>query len=48
MTRRIDGKPETETDTKFFNLRESGWTGPIDHNGNAVADMDQWIKDHSA
>lgn len=35
-TRRVDGKPETDADRRFFNLRESGWRGPIDRNGNAV------------
>lgn len=35
-TRRIDGKPETDADRKFFDLRESGYTGPIDQDGNAV------------
>jgi hypothetical protein len=25
-----------ESSAKFFALRESGWKGPIDHNGNAV------------
>lgn len=32
---------------KFRALRESGYTGPIDHNGEPVEDMAQWIKDHS-
>src|SRR6185437_13471490 len=35
-TRRVDGKPETEADKRFFDLRESGYTGPIDADGNAV------------
>jgi hypothetical protein len=35
-TRRFDGKPETEADTRFFALRESGYTGPVDQDGNAV------------
>ena len=26
----------TEADKKFFELRESGYTGPIDQKGNAV------------
>lgn len=26
----------TATDSKFFNLRNSGYNGPIDQNGNAV------------
>jgi hypothetical protein len=30
----VDGKPETAADTKFFGLRESGYTGPIDQDGN--------------
>jgi hypothetical protein len=47
MSRRADGKPETERDSKFFDLRESGFTGPVDQDGDAVEDMDQWIKDHS-
>jgi hypothetical protein len=34
-------------DRKWRELRESGYTGPIDHNGNKVEDMAQWIKDHS-
>jgi hypothetical protein len=29
-SRRWDGEPETEADTRFFDLRESGYTGPID------------------
>jgi hypothetical protein len=33
-TRRADGLPETEADKKFFDLRESGYTGPVDRNGN--------------
>jgi len=33
-TRRVDGKPETQADKKFFDLRESGYTGPIDQDGN--------------
>jgi hypothetical protein len=36
LTRRFDGKPETERDTRFFDLRESGWTGGIDQDGQAV------------
>ncbi len=35
-TRRFDGQPETTADTRFFDLRESGYTGPIDQNGNPV------------
>lgn len=46
-SRRFDGKPETPADTRFFDLRESGWTGPVDHDGNKVEDMDQWIREHS-
>ena len=46
-TRRADGKPETAADRRFFSLRESGETRPIDHNGNVVEDMAQWIRDHS-
>jgi len=45
-SRRADGKPETAKDKKFFDLRESGFTGPIDQDGNAVADLNQWIRDH--
>jgi hypothetical protein len=36
MSRRFDGKPETAKDSKFFDLRESGYTGPIDQDGNPI------------
>ena len=32
-SRRWDGKPETPKDTRFFDLRASGYTGPIDQDG---------------
>lgn len=35
-TRRVDGKPETDADRRFFDLRESGYTGPIDQDGQKV------------
>lgn len=35
-TRRVDGKPEMPADTRFFDLRESGYTGWIDQDGNAA------------
>lgn len=43
MTTRHGQKPETESDTRFFDLRESGFTGPIDQDGNRVDDLDEWI-----
>lgn len=27
----------SDSDSKFFNLRDSGYKGPIDQNGNAVS-----------
>jgi hypothetical protein len=33
-SRRWDRAPETEKDAKFFDLRESGYTGWIDQDGN--------------
>lgn len=33
-TRRPDGKPGTAADKRFFDLRESGYTGPVDQDGN--------------
>lgn len=33
-SRRADGRPETLADRKFFDLRESGYDGPIDENGD--------------
>ena len=39
--------PLNENDTKFFNLRESGYEGPVDQDGNAVDDLPQWIREHS-
>jgi hypothetical protein len=35
-TRRPDGKPETPADRRFFDLRKSAYTGPIDQDGYAV------------
>jgi hypothetical protein len=37
-TRRVDGKPETDADKRFFDLRESGSTGPVNQDGYAVSD----------
>jgi hypothetical protein len=37
-TRRLDGKPETGADKRFFDLRESGYTGPANQDGYAVPD----------
>jgi hypothetical protein len=31
----------TEADKKFFALRDSGYKGPIDQNGNKVVDKDK-------
>jgi hypothetical protein len=35
-TRRADGKSETAADTRFFDLREAGYTGPINQDGYKV------------
>ena len=35
-TRRADSKPETAADTRFFDLRESGYDGPVDQDGRKV------------
>ena len=35
-TRRVDGKPETAADRRFFDLRASGYTEPIDRDGRKV------------
>uniref|UniRef100_UPI003F49AB00 hypothetical protein n=1 Tax=Actinoplanes sp. CA-151224 TaxID=3239904 RepID=UPI003F49AB00 len=35
-SRRWDRQPETAADKKFFDLRESGYKGPIDQDGNKV------------
>ena len=32
-TRRPDRRPETAADTRFFDLRESGYDGPVDQDG---------------
>jgi hypothetical protein len=32
-TRRVDGKPETAADKRFFDLRESGYKGPVTRDG---------------
>lgn len=33
-SRRPDGRPETDADRKLFDLRASGYNGPIDQDGN--------------
>ncbi len=35
----------SDADERFRELRDSGWTGPIDQDGNKVEDLDQWIND---
>lgn len=35
-SRRFDGKPETDADKRFFDLRASGYTGPVDQDGYAT------------
>jgi hypothetical protein len=35
-SRRWDGQPETPSDTRFYDLRESRYAGPIDPDGYAV------------
>ena len=35
-TRRVDGRPETAADKRFFDLRESGYEGPVDQDGRKV------------
>ena len=35
-SRRFDRQPETAVDTRFFDLREAGYEGPIDQDCYAV------------
>jgi hypothetical protein len=35
-SRRADGRPETARDERFFDLRESGYKGPVDQDGRVV------------
>ena len=35
-TRRVDGRPETTADKRFFDLREPGYDGPVDQDGREV------------
>ena len=37
-TRRLDGQPETDADRRFFDLRQSGYAGPIDQDGYTPED----------
>jgi hypothetical protein len=47
MTRRLDGKPETDADRRFFALRATGYTGPIDQHGHEVfTALDAITPDH--
>lgn len=36
VSRNWDRSPETERDSRFHDLRDSGYTGPIDRDGYAV------------
>lgn len=54
-SRRWDGEPETKADKKFFDLRASGYKGPIDRDGNKAGDpkgvfkaLDKASKDRKA
>jgi hypothetical protein len=38
-SRRVDGRPETDADRRFFDQREAGYTGPIDQDGNPVPSL---------
>lgn len=35
-SRNWDGSPETERDTRLHDLRDSGYTGPVNQDGDAV------------
>lgn len=37
-SRTWDGAPETAAETRFFDLRESGYAGPIDNDGYKVVE----------
>lgn len=45
MSRRWDDAPETEKDARFFDLRDSGYTGPIDQDENRVDDLEKWMEE---
>jgi hypothetical protein len=42
-SRTWDRSPETDEETRFFDLRESGYRGPIDQDGNRVDEF-EWIE----
>lgn len=37
-SRNWDGSPETAAETRFHDLRDSGYTGPIDQDGHKIAE----------
>lgn len=47
-SRNWDRSPETEKDAKFHDLRDSGFKGPIDQDGNAQtpAEHEAWLDAH--
>jgi hypothetical protein len=47
-TRRWDGAPETGAEQRFFDLREAGYTGPIDQNGYPVVTDDDVAAEQAA
>jgi hypothetical protein len=46
-SRRFDRQPETAVDTRFFDLRESGYDGWIDQDGYPVHDKEAWMNEHA-
>lgn len=47
-SRRWDKEPESEKDTRFFDLRDSGFRGPIDQDGYAQTPEQHqaWLDTH--
>jgi len=44
-SRNWDKSPESEKDSKFHDLRDSGYRGPIDQDGNKVEDINRWVNE---
>jgi len=42
MSRNWDNSAETDSDSRRHDLRDSGYRGPIDQDGNKIEDLDRW------
>jgi hypothetical protein len=42
----IDREELSDIEKKWYDLRNTGYDGPIDHNGNPVDNPESWEQEH--